>query len=132
MLLYGSWISLPISIRHKIASEFNITKKGSTHVQDNEIISDGYNIKDIESTLTLDNLQKYVNTDEKHMDILWVMLISKIKSLLNPIEVIINTSEPEKQIIPLETITKPFCDFCSSKGVKHKKDCIKNETKTDS
>lgn len=49
--LYSRWLALPLHIRVKIATEFGIAKTGSTHVVDNRIESDGYNIKTVEAAL---------------------------------------------------------------------------------
>lgn len=61
MLPYSKWLDLPINTRHEIARIFNITKHGSTHVQDNIIVSDGYNIREIEKALTVQNIQDYLH-----------------------------------------------------------------------
>jgi hypothetical protein len=79
MFLYSRWLSLPITTRIKIASDFGIIKKGSTHVVDNKIQSDGYVISEVEEALTVPALQKYLNTDETDMSILWSMLVADDK-----------------------------------------------------
>lgn len=73
--LYSHWLSLSIAKRIEIAQEFNIQKKGSTHVVGDRIESDGYLIEDVESALTLDNLQKKLGSDITDMAILWDMLV---------------------------------------------------------
>lgn len=75
MLLYSHWLSLPIHIRYKIASDFGITKKGATHVVNNEIQSDGFLIKDVEQILNVDALQKHLGTTETDMALLWNELV---------------------------------------------------------
>jgi len=37
-------------------------------------------------------------------------------------------AEVEKRVVPevSEIVKKPFCDSCDSKGVRHKKECPKN------
>lgn len=79
MILFSQWLSLPLPTRHKIASQFNITKKGPTHVVDNVVKDDGYAIKDIESALTMDSLQKYLGTTEQNLTVLWNYLVDKIE-----------------------------------------------------
>jgi len=78
MLLYSQWLSLPINVRHKIASDFKIQKKTPTHVQDNIIVSDGYNLHDVENALTVEALQNYLHVGEKDLNILWNMLINPV------------------------------------------------------
>jgi hypothetical protein len=91
MFLYHKWLELDLATRNKIASDFNIKKKNSTHVQDNVVVSDGYLIKDVEEALNIDALQKKLGTDETDMQILWEYLIYG-----KPIE------------IPMETIIAPI------------------------
>lgn len=78
MILYSQWMRLPINIRHKIANDLGIPKKSPTHVQDNVIVSDGYNIQDVEDALTVDRLQIYlgVGTQETNINTLWEMLVN--------------------------------------------------------
>lgn len=90
MILYSQWTDLPINIRHKIANVFGITKKGSTHVVDNEIQSDGYSIKDIEKGLSVEVLQKYLDTTETSLQKLWDELIYRAT---NPTEVRVLVSD---------------------------------------
>lgn len=49
--LYSRWLALPLSTRVKLATEFGIAKTGSTHVVDNRVESDGYNINTVEAAL---------------------------------------------------------------------------------
>lgn len=79
MFLYSRWCDLDISIRNKIANNFNIQKKNSTHVVDNVIQNDGYVVKDIEEALNIDAIQKYVGRSETDMAVLWDLLIAKIE-----------------------------------------------------
>ncbi len=103
MILYGQWLQLPIQTRHKIASEFGIIKKGPTEVFNDTIKSDGYLIKDIESALTLDSLQKYFGVTETNLAVLWSFLIDRIEG--RDIQILdINT--PIKIIEP-QIISKP-------------------------
>lgn len=51
MFSYGTWLRLPLSTRIRIANALGIAKTGSTHVQDNRIVSDGYKIEDVESAV---------------------------------------------------------------------------------
>lgn len=76
MFLYHKWLELPLSTRNKIAGEFNIQKKNSTHVVDNIVQSDGYLVKDIEEALNIDAIQKRYNTEETDMVILWDYVVN--------------------------------------------------------
>lgn len=49
--LYSRWLELSLATRQVIAREFGIAKSGPTHVQDNRIVSDGFDIKTVESAL---------------------------------------------------------------------------------
>ena len=86
MFLYSHWLSLSLSTRVKIAAQFNIIKRGSTEVVDNQIKADGYVIKEIEEALNIDALQKYIGTNETDMITLWMWLVEKIegKELTQP------------------------------------------------
>jgi len=64
MQIYSTWLSLPIGVRHQLAHKLGIEKKFPTEVQDNQIKSDGYALKDIEHFLSIENLQKHLDTDE--------------------------------------------------------------------
>lgn len=79
MFLYSHWLKLPINTRIAIAIAFNIQKKGSTEVFNNEVIRDGYPIGDIEQALNIDAIQKYLGSDETDFNILWEQLIAKIE-----------------------------------------------------
>lgn len=79
MFLYSLWCDLPLATRHKIALDFGIEKKGPTEVFSNTIKSDGYLVKDIETALTVEVLQKYIGTQETQLHILWTMLMDKLE-----------------------------------------------------
>lgn len=79
LFLYSKWLSLPINTRIKIANQFNIQKRGSTEVVDNQIKSDGYAIKEIEEALNIDAIQTYLEVQETDMMTLWIWLIDKIE-----------------------------------------------------
>jgi len=79
MFLYSRWQSLPISTRIKIANQFNIVKRGSTEVFDNQIKSDGYLVKEVEEMLNIDAIQSYLGVTETDMMTLWIWLVDKIE-----------------------------------------------------
>lgn len=105
--LYSKWLQLDLSTRHRIASEFGIIKKNSTHVQDNVVVNDGYLIQDVEQALNLDAMQRVLNTTETDMAILWDILIH---------------STPAPKVKPLEVATEtPVETPIESKPIKHAK-----------
>jgi len=74
MILYHKWIELPIGVRHQIAKDFGIEKKGATEVDSNYIKSDGYFVRDIETALTIESMMKFLSTEETDISILFEML----------------------------------------------------------
>ena len=94
-MLYSKWRMLPIHVRQKFASDFGVIKKGSTHVFDNRIESDGYDIAEIEEVFTIEKLQNYLKTKSSDPDKLVNMLIERVN---NPMVVI----EPAKVSAPIE------------------------------
>ncbi len=99
MILYSQWLSLPITTRQKIAHEFGIKKTGPTHVNNNMVQSDGYELKDIESKLIVNNLQTYLLSDESDISKLWTMMVDKIEGRVVEMPVI-----KEEHVVPLEEV----------------------------
>jgi hypothetical protein len=86
MFLYSHWLKLPITTRIKIADKFKIEKKGSTHVFNNMIQTDGFNIRDVEEALSVTAMQEFIgDCQETDSDKLWTMFIDKMEGKL-PIE----------------------------------------------
>lgn len=79
MFLYSKWLSLDLPTRIKIAEIFDIIKRGSTHVVDNRIQSDGYNIEEVEAKLSVENLQKYLVTKESDPHVLWDLFTARLE-----------------------------------------------------
>ncbi len=77
-MIYGQWLSLPLSTRIGIASHFGIRKVRSTHVVNDEIADDGYVVHDIEAALSLESIQKFLDTKETDFQTLWKMLVDKM------------------------------------------------------
>lgn len=76
MFLYHKWLELPLQTRVRIANEFGIIKRTSTHVFDNVVQSDGYDIKEVEQALNLNALQQKLDTTETDLNILWEWLVN--------------------------------------------------------
>ena len=102
--MYSSWCALSLETRFKIAKEFGIEKKGPTEVFSNQIKNDGFLLKDIETALSLNNLQKYLGTQETDLPILWGWLIDKIEGRSIPEPIIQEEAKPIKtKVISNET-----------------------------
>ena len=92
--MYSHWLSLSIGVRHQIAHKLGIVKKYPTEVQDNQIKTDGYDLKDIEVALSVENLQKFLQTNETDHETLIKWLIEgkpqtpEIEKHLEEIEVV--------------------------------------------
>ncbi len=82
MLSYSKWLDLPMAMRVKIATQFGIIKKGSTEVFNNTIKSDGYLLKDIETSLSAENLRIFVDEpNENDMVTLWNLMLNKMNGI---------------------------------------------------
>lgn len=122
MFLYSKWLSLPLQTRHAIARQFNIVKRGSTEVFNNEVKHDGYVISEVEGTLNIDALQKYLSVDETDMAKLFEWMVAKIEGK----DIMGLVSEPVTfNARTIEPVVKVFCQFCTSKGVRHLKICTR-------
>lgn len=77
--MYSKWLELPISTRRQIASKFGIVQKSAVEVFNDTVKNDGYHIKDVELALTKESIQKYLESDENELPILWNELIKSIK-----------------------------------------------------
>ena len=108
VFLYSKWRAIDLSKRIQIAQALGIKKVGPTHVRDNIVESDGYLIDDVENALTLENLQKYLDTTETNMDTLWEWLTKGKPEVIVPVT--------SSEVIPLTT-TK----VTSTKHAKTKK-----------
>lgn len=101
MFLYSAWCALDLPTRHKLAQQFNIPKKHPTHVVDNRIQSDGYDVVDIERALNVDAIQTFLDTKETDMAILWTWLVSG-----KPADVDESLKEAIKDLKPKKIVKK--------------------------
>lgn len=76
---YTSWLSLPLPTRAKIAHLFGIAKIRSTHVSNDVVIDDGYNIKQVEEAITVPALQSHLDSEETDVHVLFRMLVDKVE-----------------------------------------------------
>lgn len=99
---------LPLSTRQTLAAHFGFSKIGPTHVQDNKVVSDGYNIEDVERSLNVDALQQYVGSEETDMAKLWEMMTYKAEGRIPEEEIAALVSEPtELNAEPLPITPEP-------------------------
>lgn len=96
MILYSQWLGTKLSTRQQIAKTFGIAKIRATHVSNDQIVDDGYNVKDIENALNKTVLQGHLNSKETDIDVLYGMLVQSIE---NP--------QPVKLEVKSETEEKP-------------------------
>ncbi len=138
MFPYLLWLELPINIRHEIARRFGVPKKKSVHVANNQVVDDGYYLKDLSDGLTLKSLQEDLHSDIPDYATLWEALVSQvtgkpieIKLPDNSVNVIIEPEKKEEVMQPdpnapeVKVIPSQFCLTCDSKGVRHKLTCPK-------
>lgn len=105
MFLFSRWLDLPLQVRNEIAFLFGIPKKGSTEVHQNVIKSDGYHIKDIENALTVDAMQRYLDSDETSPEVLlWAVVesVQKNNKNISPLAIApwVKVPEPKKEVTP--------------------------------
>ncbi len=137
MFLYSQWLKLSLPTRAAIATPFGIIKRGSTEVFDNRVIRDGYVIEEVEAALNIDAIQKYLGAEDTDMAVLWDKLVSKAegREYVPPERskfeamadgdavIVLDNSGVLDVVVP--KIKPTFCDQCTSKGVRHKKECPK-------
>lgn len=58
---------------------FGIKKVRSTHVANNEVVDDGFNVKDIEANLTVEALQTFLKNPGTDLDQLFTLLVDTLE-----------------------------------------------------
>lgn len=96
VFLYSHWLSLPLYKRVEIAGMFGIAKVRPTHVSNNQIADDGYNVADIEGAITVESLQAKLDSKEKDIATLWAALLASLEPKVEQPE------EPKIGILPAE------------------------------
>lgn len=71
MMVYSAWLKLPITTRHKLAVIFKIPKKGATEVVSDDVVKDGYNIHDIDTSITKEAMQVFLGSTMDNFQHLW-------------------------------------------------------------
>lgn len=54
------WLALPADIKTKLIHAFGISRSEGTVIQDNKVVSDGHNHRDL-AVITLDKMQEFLN-----------------------------------------------------------------------
>lgn len=142
-------MSLPKEIRARLVEDFNIQRTGPAEVRDEHVITDGYTYSDL-AVFTLQSMTDYVGYSESFSR-LWDLTIMRATEKVFPpaFEISLDNGditpvtgevdivsqgtvvEPTPEILEiLEEGKPPFCSSCTSKGVRHKKECplIANST----
>lgn len=102
LLPYSKWLETSLGTRIKIAQQFGISKHRSTHVSNNVVIDDGYNIADVERVLDVNNLQTFLNSTETDIILLYSHLVDVMEG---KVAIIMNTEDsvtpvPEVDSVP--------------------------------
>lgn len=122
------WIELPKEVKNRLIEVFQIPLTGITEIIDQRVVCDGHTGQDL-MAITHDKMNAYIGSQETFLRA-WELTLAKVKYELAPPPIEIGIPVKEANEIPLETVIseKPFCDFCDSKGVRHKKGCPKDLT----
>jgi hypothetical protein len=118
------WLSLSQDTRRKIAELFGLTKSGQPMVNIGaygaEVISDGYSVGDF-VPITINKMNEILGTESKDFYELFDKIVDKVE---NPLINILG--EDGEKIEGVGEIEKePFCNFCDSKGGRHKLNCTR-------
>jgi hypothetical protein len=97
--MYGNWLKLSLPTRALLAEQFGFKKTGSVHVSDNQVISDGYNIHEVEAALNPEAVQKFVGVEHADPMTLWQLMVDKIEGK-------VSEKKPEPIITPETTEPK--------------------------
>lgn len=116
---YSRWIDLSGETRVKIADALGIPKMRSTHVSDNKVVDDGYNLKDIENALSVPSLQTYLGSTETDVFKLFQMIVDKMEGRWKP-AVEITKVDDKIVAVPVEEV-KPKIQVKSHRGRPKKK-----------
>jgi len=81
----------------KIAEALGIQKLRSTHVSDNRVVDDGYNLNDVENAIKVIPMQQYLNSTETDVFKLFQTLIDTVEGRV----IVANISAEEAEEISL-------------------------------
>lgn len=79
MLRYSKWLELPFATRVKLAEIFDLKRVGAVEVASNQVVKDGYSLKELEEKITTDTMQAYLDTFDggEDDDILFDLVVEK-------------------------------------------------------
>lgn len=119
MILYSTWLKTKLDVRHKIAAAFGIPKSNPTHVADNQVVQDGFQVEEIEGKLTVPAMQEYLSSKETDPNLLFDQLVLSV------------TTPEFKANIPPEPIVPGTVEDSMSKPekIKQQKPVVKEKTK---
>ena len=116
------WLSLKLETRAKIAELFGLVKSGTPIVNigpnGGEVVSDGYSIGDF-VPITIHKMNEILGTSSKDFYELFDKIVDRVEGKKDFI-VTDEASDVDEKIYD-----KPFCNFCDSKGVRHKLNCTR-------
>lgn len=130
------WLQVKPETRVKLAKAFGMKRSTSPRCiverGISRIESDGHTIEDLRA-LNVYSMHKFLGLPMIDLSADIHKLFSECVDMIERVDAVEDTEarkEEEKATEPpVEPATKaPFCDSCDSKGVKHKKACIKNLT----
>lgn len=128
------WLQLPQDTRNKLAKLFDLKKSGTIMTtigpEGAQVISDGYNFQDF-YPITVKRMNEILAWDEDDFYALFNAVIENIDSILDGSygnKIIKEIQENEIPVIghgevPTFTSKPQWCNMCSSRGVRHKKEC---------
>lgn len=142
LLSQSVWLELPLETRAKLAALFEMPEKGSVQTMygptGSVVISDGYSYDHLK-LITLQKMNELLGTDSDNFYATFKNLVKHIDDIISGEKIVI---EMEKIIIDevrlvgavdfgeqespiLQPGRTNFCEFCDSKGVRHKKICTR-------
>ena len=123
------WLSLSLETRAKIAEMFSLVKSGTPIVNigpnGGEVISDGYSVGDF-ALITIHKMNEILGTDSKDFYELFDKIVDKVEGKEKVDEPDTLLVGEEIKVVPGEVLEiKKFCEFCTSKGGRHKLNCTR-------
>ncbi len=113
-------MALSLDKRHEVALQFGVKKTGPTHVSDNRVTVDGFDYGSIEHALIAEFKTVALATD-------FLRSVGHLPTLAEEIVAIVSETTILNNV-PIEPA--PFCGFCTSRGVRHKKVCTRPQHAT--
>jgi hypothetical protein len=83
------WLGLPSDVRRQLVETFGIPRSQGTHIQDNDVISDGYTHEDL-AHITVPVMQMYLNSKETDFFVLFHEVLDELPVLHDQTEPIVS------------------------------------------